>query len=167
MSAPTRITFATSGTASSISQLLNPCQIDFANLHNLRSRGKAGNDADIAPWNSERCGKKVDQGLIRHSLYGRSSHAHLEGNSLQSRDLVPRRTRLETNRESHRITGTMRVERRVTLRRFKRLRRAHINLNSSDSTMLRRKYARIGVKSIPLKAGMMRRSGASTGSLRR
>jgi hypothetical protein len=41
----------------------------------------------------------------------------------------------------------------------------HINLNSTDSVMLRRKYARIGVKSSPPKLGTMRRSGARIGSL--
>jgi hypothetical protein len=58
---------ATSGVASSISQLLNPCQIDFANLDYLASRRKAGDDAHIAPRSSERFGKKIYQGLIRAS----------------------------------------------------------------------------------------------------
>lgn len=42
---------------------------------------------------------------------------------------------------------------------------AHINLNSIDSVRLRRKYARIGVKSSPPKLGTIRRMGASIGSL--
>lgn len=95
-SAPMRITFATMEFPSA-SQALNRFQIHSGDLDHLRPRGVAGNDAHIAPRNLKRCGKKLDQCVVRHSLHRRSCYTHLEPNALQPDDLVLRRTRLDAN----------------------------------------------------------------------
>jgi hypothetical protein len=53
----------------SISQALNLFQIDSTNLDQFGSRRVAGHDAHIAPRDFQRCGKKIDQRFVRHSLY--------------------------------------------------------------------------------------------------
>src|SRR5450759_4928490 len=115
----------------------------------------ARNDAHIAPRSLERFGKKLDQGVVRQSIHRRSCHAHLERGALQAYDLVLRRSRLETDRESYRVTSLMSVK------------IGHIRLNRAHSMMLISMYARIGVMSSPPKLGTTRRSGASIGSLNR
>src|SRR5437773_881498 len=95
-SVPTRITFATTG-ITSVSQALNLFQFCSANLDDLVSRRVAGHDAHIAPRDLQRLGKKIDQGLVRHSLYRRSCDPHLQAISLKSGDFVSGRARLQAN----------------------------------------------------------------------
>src|SRR5450759_1157055 len=115
----------------------------------------ARNDAHIAPGCLERFGKKLDQGVVRQSVHRRSCHAYLQCDALQAYDLVFRRSRLEANRESYRVTSAMRVK--IT----------HIKRDRNDSMMLISMYARIGVMSSPPRLGTTRRRGASIGSLSR
>jgi len=95
-SAPMRITFATRGFPSA-SQVLNRFQIYPADLDYLRPRGVPGNDAHIAPRNFKCFGKKLDQSVVRHSVYRRCCYTHLQRSALQPDDLVLRCTRLKAN----------------------------------------------------------------------
>src|SRR6266550_1250262 len=86
-SAPTRITFATTG-FTSVSQPLNRFQPYSAHLDNLVAGRVAGHDAHIAPRDFQRLGKKLDQGFVRHSLHRRSCDANLQMIALQSGDFI-------------------------------------------------------------------------------
>src|SRR6266581_6623615 len=87
-SAPTRITFATTEFPS-FSQPLNRLQVDPAYFDHFGSRGVAGHDAHITPRSFQGPGKKIDQCLVRHSVYWWSCHPHLQGNPVQTDDLIP------------------------------------------------------------------------------
>src|SRR5438105_13784040 len=73
----------------SLSQALNRLQVYPAHFDHLGSRGVARHDAHIAPRSFQGLRKKIDQCLVRHSFYRWSCHAHLQGNSLQTDDLIP------------------------------------------------------------------------------